>query len=33
MDRKEISEEQDRTGSSVPRHDEHTPQELAGGRS
>jgi hypothetical protein len=30
----EITEEpQDRTGSSVRRHDEYTPQELAGGRS
>jgi hypothetical protein len=30
----EITEEpQDRTGSWVRRHDEYTPQELAGGRS
>ena len=34
MDPQEITEEpQDRTGSWVRRHDEHTPQELAGGRS
>jgi hypothetical protein len=34
MDRQEITEEpQDRTGSWVRRHDEYTPQELAGGRS
>jgi hypothetical protein len=33
MDRQEIIEEQDRTGPSVPRPDEHSPQELAGGRS
>jgi hypothetical protein len=34
MDPQEITEEpQDRTGSWVRRHDEYTPQELAGGRS
>ena len=34
MDPQEITEEpQDRTGSRVRRHDEYTPQELAGGRS
>jgi hypothetical protein len=34
MDRQEITEApQDRTGSWVRRHDEYTPQELAGGRS
>jgi hypothetical protein len=34
MDPQEITEEpKDRTGSSVRRHDEHTPQELDGGRS
>jgi hypothetical protein len=34
MDPQEITEvPQDRTGSWVRRHDEHTPQELAGGRS
>ena len=34
MDPQEITEEpQDRTGPSVRRHDEDTPQELAGGRS
>jgi hypothetical protein len=34
MDRQGITEEpQDRTGSWVRRDDEHTPQELAGGRS
>jgi hypothetical protein len=34
MDPQEITEEpQDRTGSWVGRHDEYTPQELAGGRS
>ena len=34
MDLQEITEEpQDRTGSWVRRHDEYTPQELAGGRS
>jgi hypothetical protein len=34
MDPQEVTEEpQDRTGSSVRRHDEYTPQELVGGRS
>ena len=34
MDPQEIAEEpQERTGSWMRRHDEHTPQELAGGRS
>ena len=34
MDPQEITEQpQDRTGSWVRRHDEYTPQELAGGRS
>jgi hypothetical protein len=34
MDPQEITEKpQDRTGSWVLRHDEYTPQELAGGRS
>ena len=34
MDPQEITEEpQDRTGSWAVRHDEYTPQELAGGRS
>ena len=34
MDPQQISEEpQDRTGSLVRRHDEHTRQELGGGRS
>ena len=34
MNPQEITEEpQDRTGSWVRRHDEYTPQELAGGRS
>ncbi len=34
MDPQEITEEpQDRTDSWVRRHDEYTPQELAGGRS
>ena len=34
MDPQEITEDpQDRTGSSVRRHDEYTPQALAGGRS
>ncbi len=34
MDPQEITEEpRDRTGSWVRRHDEYTPQELAGGRS
>jgi hypothetical protein len=34
MDPQEITEEpQDRTGSWVRRHDEYTPQDLAGGRS
>jgi hypothetical protein len=34
MDAQEITEEpQDQTGSWVCRHDEYTPQELAGGRS
>jgi hypothetical protein len=34
MDPKEIAEEpRVRTGSSVRRHDEYTPQVLAGGRS
>jgi hypothetical protein len=34
MDPQEITEEpQDRTGSWVRRHDEYTPQELAGGGS
>ena len=34
MDPHEIIEErQDRTGSWAPRHEEDTPQELAGGRS
>jgi len=34
MDPQEITEEpHDRTGSWVRRHDEYTPQELAGGRS
>ena len=34
MDPQEITvEPQDRTGSWVRRHDEYTPQELAGGRS
>jgi hypothetical protein len=34
MDPQEITEEpQDRTGSWIGRHDEYTPQELAGGRS
>ena len=34
MDPQEITEKpQDRTGSWVRRHDEYTPQELAGGRS
>jgi hypothetical protein len=34
LDPQEIAEEpQDRTGSWVRRHDEDTPQELAGGRS
>jgi hypothetical protein len=34
MDPQEITDEpQDRTGSLVRRHDEYTPQELAGGSS
>jgi hypothetical protein len=34
MDPQEVTEApQDRTGSWIPRHDEYTPQALAGGRS
>jgi len=34
MDPQEITEQpQDRTGAWVRRHDEYTPQQLAGGRS